>query len=90
MRIHLRMPERQETAVEMNLIPKAGEHLEFGGTRYVVVSVTHEVDTAKMTVELAKVSFDDTAQRLRLNELIRYRTTEIKAFSPPSRPRLIR
>ena len=87
MKVHLKLPEGQEAAVNLNLIPKTGENIDFGGARYVITSVVHAVDTAKTTLELLRISAEEGFRTLRLNDLVRYRTSEIRAFSPPVRSR---
>ena len=87
MKVHLKLPEGQETAVTLNLIPKAGENIDFGGARYVITSVVHTVENAKTTLELLRISAEEGFRTLRLNDLVRYRTSEIRAFSPPVRSR---
>lgn len=88
--VFLRLPDRGDTPVLLNLIPKAGEHIDYSGERYLVVSVTHTVESAKTTLELMRTTPSDAQARLKLNQLARYRTSEIRAYSPPSRTRYIR
>ena len=87
MKVHLKLPEGHETAVTLNLIPKTGENLDFGGVRYVIAAVVHTVETAKTTLELLRVSAADGFPTIRFNDMVRYRTSEIRAFSPPVRSR---
>jgi len=87
MRVHLKLPDGQETAVNLNLIPKTGENIDFGGARYVITAVVHTVETAKTTLELLRLSSEEPFRTIQLNNLLRYRTSEIRAFSPPARSR---
>ena len=87
MKVHLKLPEGQETAVNLNLIPKAGENIDFGGARYVIASVVHTVETAKTTLELLRITVEEGFRTIRLNDQVRYRTTDLRAFSPPARAR---
>lgn len=89
-KVHLRLPEQQEAVVNLSLVPKTGETIEFGGQRYVVISVVHAIESSQTTIDLVRITPDDVAGRLRLNESVRYRTTEIRAYSPPARPRMLR
>ena len=88
MKVYLRLPGRPETAVHLGLIPKIGENIDYGGLRYVVVSVIHTVETAKTTLELAGVNNDEHVRTFRLSDSLRYRTSEIRAFSPAVRSRI--
>ena len=88
MRVYLKLPDRQETPVNVNLVPKAGENVDYGGVRYVVVSVVHTVETAKTVLELARVQIEEGFRTLQWNQWARYRTSEIRAFSPVFRPRI--
>lgn len=90
MKVHLRTPDRGEAVIDMTLLPKVGEQIDFAGSRYVVVSVTHSVDASRTTIEVVQVDQDELRRKMKLNEMVRYRTTEIRAFSPPARPRMIR
>lgn len=87
MRVHLRLPEGQETAVNLNLVPKAGENIDFGGVRYLITAVVHTVETAKTTLELLRLTVEDGFRTIPFNNMVRYRTSEIRAFSPPMRAR---
>ena len=88
MRVFLKMPNRQETPVHFNLVPKAGEQVDYGGARYVVVSVVHTVETSRTVLELARVEADQAFRTLQWNEFARYRTSEIAAYSPALRSRI--
>ncbi|MBI2948873.1 MAG: hypothetical protein HYY23_14630 [Verrucomicrobia bacterium] len=85
--MHLKLPEGHETAVNLNLIPKTGENIDFGGVRYVITAVVHTVETAKTTLDLLRLSSEDPFRTIQLNNLVRYRTSELRAFSPPARAR---
>lgn len=87
MRVHLKLPQGQETAVNLNLVPKTGENIDFGGVRYVITSVVHAVESAKTTLELLRISAEEGFQTIRFNDSVRYRTSEIRAYSPPARSR---
>ena len=88
MRVFLRMPNRQETPVHLNLVPKAGEQVDYGGGRYVVVSVVHSVESAKTVLDLAHVEAEQAFRTLQWNEFSRYRTSEIASYSPILRSRI--
>jgi hypothetical protein len=88
MKVYLRTPEHHETAVNLNLVPKAGENIEYGGQRYMVVSVVHGIENSKTVLEVVRVGGDTAYRTLAFNESSRYRTTEIKAFSTPTRLRI--
>ena len=88
MRVYLRMPNRQETPVHLNLVPKAGEHVDYGGERYVVISVVHSVESASTVLDLARVEVESAFHTLQWNEFSRYRTSEIAAYSSPLRSRI--
>ncbi len=90
MKVYLKLPEGPETAVNLNLIPKTGEKIEYGGIRYLVVSVIHAVESARTLLELVQVSAEDNFRNRRLSGDARYRTTEIRSYSPPSRSRSTR
>ena len=87
MKIYLKLPEGPETAVNLNLIPKSGEKIDYGGVRYLVISVIHAVETARTVLELVRVSAEEVDRAKRLNGAVRYRTSEIRAYSPPARSR---
>jgi hypothetical protein len=87
MKVYLRLPEAPETAVNLNLVPKVGENIDYGGNRYVVVSVIHTVETSKTTLEVARASSDEAYRNLKFNHSTRYRTSEIRSYSPPARSR---
>ena len=82
MRVYLRLPGRQETPVHLNLVPKSGEQIDYGGGRYVVISVVHSVETARTVLELARAEWEQPFRTLTWGESSRYRTTEIAAYSP--------
>lgn len=82
MKVYLRLPGRPETAVHLGLVPKAGENIDYGGLRYVVVSVIHTVETAKTVLELAGVNNGEQTRAFKSSDALRYRTSEIRAFSP--------
>jgi hypothetical protein len=86
MKVYLRFPERQEIGVNLNLIPKAGENLDYQGSRYVVVNVVHTVDNNRTVLEIVKISEEDGFRTIRMNDLARYRTSEIRSHSPTVRP----
>lgn len=88
MKFYLRTPERHETAVHLNLVPKAGENIEYGGERYMVVSVLHSVETAKTVLEVVRVGQEIPFRTLAFNEHARFRTSEIRAYSTPTRLRI--
>lgn len=88
MKVYLRTPERHETSVHLNLVPKAGENIEHGGQRYVVVSVIHAVEAARTILEVVRVGAESTYRTLAFNEGARYRTSEIRAYSTPMRMRI--
>jgi hypothetical protein len=88
MKVYLRTPDRNEMSVNLNLVPKTGENIEYGGLRYVVVSVVHGVETSKTVLEVVRVGGDSPYQTLGFNEGARYRTTEIRAYSTPMRMRI--
>ncbi|MSU21968.1 MAG: hypothetical protein EXS30_11310 [Pedosphaera sp.] len=87
MKVYVRLPEGPETVVNLNLVPKVGEHVDYGGMRYVVVSVVHSVETSKTTLEVVKTSGDAAQRALKFNHFARYRTSEISSYSPPARSR---
>jgi hypothetical protein len=87
MKVYLRLPEAPETVVNLNLVPKVGENIDYSGIRYLVVSVVHTVETSKTTLELARASSDEACRNLKFNHATRYRTSEIKSYSPPARSR---
>ena len=87
MRVYLKTPEQPETVINLNLIPKVGENIDYGGVRYVVVSVVHAVENSRTTLEVVKVSREDSYRTLSFNNSVRYRTSEIKAYSPGGRSR---
>ena len=82
------MPNRQETPVHLNLVPKAGEQVDYCGARYLVVSVVHSVESARTILDLARVEAEQPFRTLQWNEYARYRTSEIAAYSPSLRPHL--
>jgi hypothetical protein len=88
MKVYLRTPERHETSVNLNLVPKTGENIEYGGERYVVVSVVHGVENAKTVLEVVRLSGETAHRTLAFNESARFRTTEIRAYSTPMRMRI--
>ncbi len=88
MKVHLKLPEGQEAVVNLNLIPKTGEKIDFGGSRYLVVSVIHSIEAARTILELVRLSPEEIARCPKLTDALRYRTSEIRAYSPPSRSRL--
>ncbi|MBI4664287.1 MAG: hypothetical protein HY735_36285 [Verrucomicrobia bacterium] len=87
MKVHLKLPDGQETAVNLNLIPRTGESIDLGGVRYVITAVVHTVETSKITLELLRLTAEEGFRTLRFNEMVRYRTSDIAAFSPPIRAR---
>ena len=87
MRVYLRMPNRPETPVHLNLVPKTGEQIDYGGGRYVVVSVVHSVESARTVLELARVETEQAFRTLQWNEFGRYRTSEIASFAPATHSR---
>jgi len=82
MRVHLRLPEGSETSVNLNLVPKAGENIDFAGCRYVIASVTHAVEASKTILELFRITAEEGFRTIKFNDLVRYRTSEIRAYSP--------
>lgn len=82
MRVHLKLPEGSETSVNLSLIPKAGENIDFCGTRYVIASVIHAVEASKTVLELLRVSAEEGFRTIKFNDLVRYRTSDIRAYSP--------
>lgn len=87
MKIYLKLPEGPEAAVNLNLIPKTGEKIDYSGTRYLVVSVIHAVESSRTVLELVRVGTEEENRARRLNDAVRYRTSEIRAYSPPARSR---
>ena len=82
MTVHLKLPEGSETSVNLNLLPKAGENIDFGGTRYVIASVIHAVEASKTVLQLLRVSAEEGFRTIKFNDLVRYRTSDIRAYSP--------
>ena len=87
MKIFLKFPEGPETPVTLNLIPKTGEKIDYGGIRYLVISVIHIVESSRTILELVRVNAEESQGLRRLQDSIRYRTTDVRAYSPPSRSR---
>jgi hypothetical protein len=82
MRVHLKLPEGGETAVNLHMIPKAGENIDFAGCRYVIASVIHAVEASKTILELLRVSAEEGFRTIKFNDLVRYRTSDIRSYSP--------
>jgi hypothetical protein len=87
MKVYLKLPEGPEASVNLNLIPKTGEKIDYGGSRYLVVSVIHSVEAARTILELVRIHPEESLRRGKLSDLMRYRTTEIRAYSPAPRSR---
>jgi hypothetical protein len=87
MKVYLKLPEGPETSVNLNLIPKTGEKIDYGGIRYLVVSVIHIVETSRTILDLVRVSAEESQGSRRFNDSIRYRTSEVRAYSPATRSR---
>ncbi|MBM3836022.1 MAG: hypothetical protein FJ403_22710 [Verrucomicrobia bacterium] len=87
MKVYLKLPEAPETAINVTLVPKAGENIDYGGVRYLVISVVHAVEASKTTLEVVRGNSEEAFRTLKFNHFIRYRTSEIKSYSPPARSR---